>query len=261
MSGTCLFLATSSPLMASSEAFSSNIECDFLRHLDGIQSETRMRAVEADQFDQLITRKTRGTISAVLTATERESVVETGPDAASLKSTGWFELRNYEEIRNERHDLYQNANAVVRAAVKPAPVLPDPGSSFALSETIVAGSPARLSSLSPVTQTATPRLFQYQDNGVRLSAAAVNPVRRDYFSFRNGYCGGDSYSSLNSQSFLTTHLKILCSHSFASLREALSSSFIFSAIGFKITTAPVAIVKCTAIAERSHLRSLFGDNV
>jgi hypothetical protein len=245
--------------MALSEAFSSNIERDFLRDLNGIQSETRMRAVESDWYDELSTSKMRSIDSAVLATTELESLVDIGPDAASLKSTGWFELRNYEEIRNERHDLYLHANAVVHAALIPAPILPDPGSSFTLSETFVAGSPARVDGLNPVIQTATPRLFPNQDNGIRFAAAAVNLVRRDYFSFRNGYCGNDSF--LNSQSFRTTHLKALFSLQFAFVRETLFSSDPFSAIDSILLTAPVGMFERNAIAERLYLRSLFGDNV
>lgn len=259
--GIFVFLAIPGTLWASSEAVSSNIGPRFERNLDGLQADSWMRMVEEDFFDDLLPApvSVRSQPASDLPRTDRKEIV--GAVLVSAELSGWSEFAAYDEIRNQRLDLYQLAESRVRTVVVSVPVIPYSGSSLTHGERNVSGNQSQSFRPGINAHASYPQTNSNQNNGIRFSSAAVNLAQRDYFSFRNGYCGRSWFSLSKTCLPHQPHSTAFFIQPRATVRATSHNCFSFLPTDSVLTRHPAVTSERNNVAMCSNSATFPGANV
>lgn len=175
-------------LWASPGIVSSNIEQDFERSLD---ADSSMVLAEEDRFDELFAKVALNSRQLASIQSIPESELRSESDAGNnmSHSVGWSELLVYEEIREERQEMYRVAERHSRKQVVAVPRIPEQGSSLAGGESNIAGNVNRVFIFLSTSRSIVAEHARNHGNRIFSSRSVVNLAQRDYFSFRNGYSG------------------------------------------------------------------------
>ena len=177
-----VFLAVSGRIWAAPAPVSSIIVRNLQRDLETVQAATRTAAAETDFFEELLPAP-----DSAGPAIAADSVGDFEAQLARQERDSQQEFAAYEQIRDEHHELYQLAASRTRARVVSIPALPERGASLTDSNKMLAGGSAASCKLAAHDSPGRARARSSGVSAVRFADAAVNVVRRDYYSLRNGY--------------------------------------------------------------------------
>ena len=185
-----VFLAVSGRIWAAPAPVSSIVVRNLQRDRETVQAATRTAAAETDFFEELLSapdtaEPANSSDSNVDLATDTETDFEA--QLARQQRDSEQEFAAYEDIIDKRYELYRLAASRTRARVVSIPALPERGASLTDSNKMLAGGSAASCKLAAHDSPGRARARSSGVSAVRFADAAVNVVRRDYYSLRNGY--------------------------------------------------------------------------